>query len=112
MIAAPSEPAADATTTKSDAEEFDPLRDGPARYLGYANELGEAFRAWVPAWGVPASYAVAIAYVVTDTFDKANKANSQARKDLGGDAALPADVDVNKLVTLITAERFIDTLTW
>lgn len=21
-------------------EEFDPLRDGPLRYLGYANELG------------------------------------------------------------------------
>lgn len=110
MIAAPSGTSSESTTTKPEAE-FDPLRDGPARYLGYANELGEAFRAWIPVWGVPASYAVAIAYVVTDTFDKAIKANSQARKELSGNAALPAD-DVSKLVTLITAERFVDTLTW
>ena len=28
-------------------ESYDPLRDGPLRYLGYANELGEAFAAWL-----------------------------------------------------------------
>lgn len=33
--------------------EYDPLRDGPLRYLGYANELGEAFAAWLFAGGVP-----------------------------------------------------------
>lgn len=38
--------------------EYDPLRDGPLRYLGYANELGEAFAAWLFAGGVPLSYAV------------------------------------------------------
>jgi hypothetical protein len=37
--------------------EYDPLRDGPLRYLGYANELGEAFAAWLFAGGVPLSYA-------------------------------------------------------
>ena len=87
-------------------KEFDPLRDGPLRYLGYANECGcvhncwgsrayvapfctlqharrapctwapcvlscllsatcmharsEAFAAWLPLWGVPMSYAVAV----------------------------------------------------
>jgi hypothetical protein len=43
--------------------EYDPLRDGPLRYLGYANELGEAFAAWLFAGGVPLSYAVAIGCV-------------------------------------------------
>jgi len=37
--------------------EYDPLRDGPLRYLGYANELGEAFAAWLFQGGVPLSYA-------------------------------------------------------
>lgn len=32
---------------------YDPLRDGPLRYLGYANELGEAFAAWLFPGGVP-----------------------------------------------------------
>ena len=27
-------------TMEENAEPFDPLRDGPLRYLGYANELG------------------------------------------------------------------------
>lgn len=44
------------------SEAFDPLRDGPLRYLGYANEMGEAFAAWLPAFGVPASYCVALGY--------------------------------------------------
>lgn len=33
--------------------EYDPLRDGPLRYLGYSNELGEAFAAWLFPGGVP-----------------------------------------------------------
>ena len=52
---------------------MDIWRDTPLRYLGYANECGEAFRAFLPGWGVPASYAVAIGYVLADTVDKAGK---------------------------------------
>lgn len=37
--------------------EYDPLRDGPLRYLGYANELGEAFAAWLFPGGVPLRWA-------------------------------------------------------
>lgn len=107
----PSVVAAAAQAVPAEAEEFDPLRDGPLRYLGYANELGEAFRAWLPIWGVPASYAVAIAYVVTDTFDKASKANKQAKQDLA-DPGIPKEVDTDWLVKVITAERFIDTIVW
>jgi len=53
--------------------EVDIWRDTPVRYLGYANECGEAFKAFLPGWGVPASYVVAIGYVLADTVDKANK---------------------------------------
>lgn len=54
--------------------EVDLYRDTPVRYCGYANEVGEAFAPLVPAWIVPASYAVAIAYVCADTVDKGVKA--------------------------------------
>ncbi|OQR91078.1 hypothetical protein THRCLA_22490 [Thraustotheca clavata] len=59
-------------TTSSDI-----LRDGPLRYLGYANELGESFRPIFPRLVVP-SYAVAGAYVLVDTYDKAMKAEKDA----------------------------------
>lgn len=42
--------------------------------LGYANEVGEAFRALVPVSMVWASYAVATAYVSADAVDKGKKA--------------------------------------
>lgn len=41
---------------------------------GYANEVGEAFRALVPVSLVWGSYAVATAYVTADAFDKGKKA--------------------------------------
>jgi fission process protein 1 len=45
--------------------------------MGYANECGEAFAAWLPPFGVPATYGVAAVYVLADTFDKAIKANKE-----------------------------------
>ena len=42
--------------------------------LGYANEVGEAFRALVSVKFVYASYGLASAYVLADTNDKASKA--------------------------------------
>ena len=73
-MASPSDEAAEAS--------FDPLRDGPLRYCGYANECGEAFAAWLPAFGVPLSYAVAVAYVLVDTVDKALAAQRDATSQL------------------------------
>ena len=60
-------------TTSTDGE-VDIYRDTLLRYAGYANEVGEAFRPLVPGWCVPASYGVAITYVVADTIDKTKKA--------------------------------------
>jgi len=57
--------------------EVDIYRDTLLRYAGYANEVGEAFAPLVPAVVVPASYGVAITYVIADTVDK-------FRKSIGG----------------------------
>lgn len=41
--------------------------------LGYANEVGESFRALVPVSFVRASYVVAGLYCLADTYDKTEK---------------------------------------
>lgn len=64
-------------TSGSKDGEVDIYRDTLLRYAGYANEVGEAFAPLVPAVVVPASYGVAITYVIADTVDK-------FRKSLGG----------------------------
>lgn len=91
--------------------EYDPLRDGPLRYLGYANELGEAFAAWLFPGGVTLSYAIAIGYVLFDTVDKYNTTLKDAEEKLGS-LSLPKSVQVSKLVATIGAERGLDTLVW
>ena len=51
----------------------DIYRDSLLRYLGYANEVGEAFRPLVPVELVYASYVLAIGYILADTVDKGKK---------------------------------------
>uniref|UniRef100_A0AC35TWR0 Mitochondrial fission process protein 1 n=1 Tax=Rhabditophanes sp. KR3021 TaxID=114890 RepID=A0AC35TWR0_9BILA len=59
------------------AKQIDIYRDSPIRFLGYANEVGEAFRALVHVNFVRASYVVAFAYVAADTFDKGQKTSKK-----------------------------------
>ncbi|XP_041456504.1 mitochondrial fission process protein 1-like [Lytechinus variegatus] len=55
----------------SNAEkEVDIYRDTPIRYLGYANEVGESFRALIPKSAVWATYGIASAYVLADARHK------------------------------------------
>jgi len=68
------------TASPAAAAEVDIYRDTPVRLLGYANEVGEAFRALVHVRWVKASYGVASAYVLADTFDKASKMNKVTRR--------------------------------
>ncbi|XP_056601416.1 mitochondrial fission process protein 1 [Triplophysa dalaica] len=56
------------------SKEVDVYRDTWVRFLGYANEVGEAFRSLVPVSVVLASYAVATVYVSADAVDKGKKA--------------------------------------
>jgi len=67
----------------SQENEVDIYRDTPVRLLGYANEVGEAFRALVHVRWVRASYGVASAYVVADTADKGQKQNKMPDSDSG-----------------------------
>lgn len=53
--------------------EVDIYRDTALRYMGYANECGEAFRPLVPVEVVYLTYVGAIAYILADTFDKGKK---------------------------------------
>ncbi|XP_011684660.1 PREDICTED: mitochondrial fission process protein 1 [Wasmannia auropunctata] len=53
--------------------EVDLYRDTYVRYLGYANEVGEAFRSLVPKSVVWFSYAVSSGYVLADTVHKGAK---------------------------------------
>lgn len=46
---------------------------GNQNFSGYANEVGEAFRALTPLWFVRSTYGVASAYVLADTYDKSVK---------------------------------------
>jgi len=60
--------------SEDEPKPVDIYRDTPVRFLGYANEVGEAFRALVHVRWVRLSYLVASGYVLADTQDKAGKA--------------------------------------
>lgn len=66
---------------------MDLYRDTYVRYLGYANEVGEAFRSLVPKSIVWFSYALSSGYVLADTVHKGAKvyqanATSQRTKNV------------------------------
>ena len=65
----------------SPKQEVDIYRDTPVRLLGYANEVGEAFRALVHVNWVRLSYGVASSYVLADTYDKAKKMQASGSKE-------------------------------
>lgn len=63
--------------------ERDLYRDTWVRYLGYANEVGEAFRSMVPAAVVWLSYGVSSSYVLADAIDKGKKAGEVPSPEAG-----------------------------
>jgi fission process protein 1 len=65
------------------SQEVDIYRDTPVRLLGYANEVGEAFRALISSNAVKASYGVAAIYCIADTVDKTQKAAKESREEAG-----------------------------
>jgi len=60
---------------------FDPYRETSIRYMGYANEVGEALEDYLPDWGLPASYCVAATYVIFDTLDKGQRAYDSTHRE-------------------------------
>merc|ERR1712083_1156945 len=69
------------TEAMAETGEVDIYRDTPLRYLGYANEVGEAFRALMHVRWVRATYGVASAYVLADTYDKGVKQSKEPGAD-------------------------------
>merc|ERR1712156_1046174 len=69
------------TVAMAEAGEVDIYRDTPLRHLGYANEVGEAFRALMHVRWVRATYGVASAYVLADTYDKGVKQSQEPGAD-------------------------------
>jgi len=56
---------------------IDIYRDSPLRYMGYANECGEAFRPLIDVSIVYLTYVGAITYILADTFDKGSKGSKE-----------------------------------
>jgi hypothetical protein len=50
-------------------------------WVGYANEVGEAFRALIHRNYVRLSYGIAFAYVLADTHDKTKNIQDNVRQD-------------------------------
>lgn len=79
---------------------LDYFRDTPVRYLGYANEVGEAFRQLIPVSFVRLSYVVASTYCLSDATSKAFYVK---KEDLSTDKKSP-----NKKAI----EMFIEAAVW
>jgi fission process protein 1 len=59
--------------TKSETE-YDIFKDSVLRYLGYSNEIGEAFRPIISTKIVTYSYLLEFVYFISDTVHKGHKA--------------------------------------
>lgn len=57
----------------------------------------EAFAVWIPPFGVPLSYGIAISYVLVDTIDKGAKAFQAANIELGANGELHPEVNCGRL---------------
>ena len=72
-----------------DGAEVDLYRDTWVRYLGYANEVGEAFRHIVPKSIVALSYGISGSYVLADAM---SKSRIEAQEEDGAPVKTFADV--------------------
>ncbi|XP_045468879.1 mitochondrial fission process protein 1 [Harmonia axyridis] len=79
-------------------KEQDIYKDTPLRLLGYANEVGESFRAIIGRKWVNFSYGIATLYVFADTMDKTWKSYEKNKENA-------------KCLQKVTIKG-VDTLTW
>ncbi|KAJ1358487.1 hypothetical protein KIN20_016920 [Parelaphostrongylus tenuis] len=66
-------PGDDCKAVRSELPQIDNYRETPVRYLGYANEIGEAFRSILPLVAVRATYVVSFGYACADALDKSSR---------------------------------------
>ncbi|XP_002022982.2 mitochondrial fission process protein 1 [Drosophila persimilis] len=111
-MAAAAPPPDTANAIEKAPKEVDIYRDTFIRYMGYSNEIGEAFRPLVPKSIVAASYGMAIGYVCTDTFDKSLRLQrtGASNRDL---AILAGDVfSWQMMASVIIPGLVINRITW
>lgn len=81
--------------------------------LGYTNELGESFRPLIEKKFVHISYAIAIAYVFADTFDKSAKTYKNTGKDLKKSIITAGDVVTWQMLASVAIPGFtINRICW
>jgi fission process protein 1 len=71
-----------AVTAVAVAADVDVFRDTPVRYLGYTNELGESFKAFIGRRVYLGSYAVACVYCLGDATTRGWRAREEGRPAL------------------------------
>jgi len=76
------------------------FRESPLRFLGYANEVGEAFRSHIPRVAVRASYVISFGYGFVDAAWRSNFARSRVTH-------LPPNQR-----RFVAADVFVETLAW
>lgn len=88
---------------------YDLFKQSPIRYLGYANELGEAFRAFIPRSVVVGSYVVATVYALGDAADKGLHAyqNKEDPKRAWNVAGKTSDTLIWQLLASVTIPAYI-----
>jgi fission process protein 1 len=62
-------------------KEYDIFKDSELRYIGYSNEIGEAFRPIIPSRIVTYSYILEFVYFISDTIHKGHKAYIENKHD-------------------------------
>lgn len=73
--------------------------------IGYANEVGEAFRPLVHKHFVNLSYGISITYVLADAYDKANKEHKQSG-ELKKVAIKASDVFIWQIIASVIVPGF------
>jgi len=90
---------------KKVTKEYDIYRDSLLRYLGYSNEVGEAFRPLVNRNLVNLSYGIAVTYVLADCFDKSSKVYNK-NKDIKKTAIMAGDVFLWQMLASVIVPGF------
>ena len=91
----------------------DLLRETNLRYLGYANEIGEAFKRFLPPSLYKFSYVVAAGYVLADSVDKGMRAfHTWRAEQQAKDDPLSADYNKEPASTMPIITAVADTLVW
>jgi len=87
-------------------KEIDIYRDTPLRYMGYANEVGEAFRPLINVNFVYLGYVLALGYVCADAISKAVKAPIKLVSNFSGTGQNPNQCAINALIEVLMFQIF------